>query len=199
MFADQGDHPAGHAIVATIAKLHLDSTVLPTLCSILNPTDPGAPCNLASVASWADTIKHKKPWSATMHYANADAADDHPPQVCQFPGPKGFQGEKNVNGLGAIRNNTDILGRWVQEGSDLDDPTASDALKFLIHFVGDMHQPFHTVARLKGANGISVKWGTHKTSEYARFWLFVEYTNPRGRVPRHVGYRCRQEGHGHYP
>jgi len=172
-FADQGDHPAGHAIVATIAELHLDSTVLPTLCSILNPTDPGAPCNLASVASWAD--KHKEPWSAPMHYANA--ADDHPPQVCQFPGPKGWLGEKNVNVLGAIRNNTDILGRWVQEGSDLRDSIASDALKFLIHFVGDMHMPFHTVARLKGANGMSVKWGTKTTSESARFWLFVEHNS----------------------
>ena len=171
----QDDHPAGHAIVATIAELHLDATVLPILCDILNPTSPGTSCNLASVASWADSIRDKLPWSAPMHYVNADDNDDHPPQVCKFPGPKGFQGGKNVNVLGAVRNNTDILAQWVQDGSDLDDPTASDALKFLIHFVGDMHQPFHTVARLQGANGISVKWGTEKTSEHNSPWLFVEH------------------------
>jgi len=163
-FAYQGDHPVGHAVVATIAELHLDSTVLPTLCSLLNPTSPGTSCSLASVASWADTIKDKKPWSAAMHYVNA--FDDHPPDLCLFPGTKGWQGDKNVNVLGAVRNNTDILGRWVQEGSNPDDPIASDALKFLIHFVGDMHQPFHTVGRLQGANGIIVKWGTEKTSEW---------------------------------
>jgi len=163
--ADHGDNPTGHAIVATIAELHLDATVLPTLCSILNPTTPGASCSLASVASWADAIKDKKPWSASMHYVNA--FDDYPPTLCLFPGTEGWQGGKNVNVLGAVRNNTDILSRWVQDGSDPNDPIASDALKFLIHFVGDTHQPFHTVARLEGANGISVKWGTEKTSERA--------------------------------
>jgi len=162
-FAEQGDNPTGHAIVATIAELHLDSTVLPTLCSILNPDSPGTPCTLASVASWADTIKNKKPWSASMHFVNA--LDDFPPKTCLFPGPKGWQGPKNVNVLGAIRNNTNILGHWVQGGSNLEDTVAADALKFLIHFVGDMHMPFHTVYRLRGANDIDVKWGSKTTSE----------------------------------
>jgi len=109
-----------------------------------------------------------------MHYVNAAIADDNPPQVCKFPGPKGFQGDKNVNVLGAIRNNTDILDQWVKDGSDLEDPIASDALKFLIHFAGDMHQPFHTVGRLLGANGISVKWGTKTTSKRTSLRSFAE-------------------------
>ena len=162
-FADQGNHPTGHAIVATVAELHLDPTVLPTLCSILN-SGPGTSCNLASVASWADVVRSKYPWSAPMHYVNA--VGDNPPQSCSF-GPKGWEGAKNANVLGAIRNNTDLLVRWVQEGSDLNDPIAADALKYLIHFAGDMHMPFHTVGRLQGANGVIVKWGTKKPSEYA--------------------------------
>jgi hypothetical protein len=30
------------------------------------------------------------------------------------------------------------------------------ALKFLVHFIGDIHQPFHTIADERGGNGISV-------------------------------------------
>ena len=177
VFVDRGNHPTGHAIVATIAELHLDSTVLPALCSILNTTDSRTPCTLASVASWADTVRPQKPWSAAMHYVNADKEDDHPPQTCRFPGPKGWSGDKDVNLLGAIRNNTNILGRWVQEGSNLKDSIAADALRFLIHFVGDLHMPFHTVVRLRGANDIKVRWGTKIFSEYARLQLLVEYAS----------------------
>jgi hypothetical protein len=166
-FADQDDCPAGHAIVATIAELHLEPTVLPTLCSILNSNNLGKSCSLASVASWADQYKSKMKWSAEMHYVNAVA--DHPPQLCTFPGAKGWEGAKDVNVLGAIRNTTNLLGQWVEKGSDLDDPVASEALKFLIHFVGDLHQPFHTVARARGANDVYVKWDGKKSRTCSSF------------------------------
>jgi len=100
-------------------------------------------------------------WSAPLHYANAVA--DHPPQLCLFPGSKGWEGQQNVNVLGGIRNTTDLLGHWVSEGSDPQDGVASEALKFLIHFVGDMHQPFHLVGRARGANDVFVRWDKRKT------------------------------------
>ena len=179
---DQADSPAGHAIAATIAELYLDPTVLPILCSILNPTDPGTSCSLASVASWADEIKRKKPWSSQMHYVNPVA--DHPPQLCLFPGAKGWEGKTDVNVLGAIRNTTDLLGRWVQEGSNPEDLVASEALKFLIHFVGDLHMPFHLVARAQGANEVFVRWGTRKTRKHSRLQLFVGHS---GKIELFVG------------
>jgi hypothetical protein len=102
-------------------------------------------------------------WSAPLHYVNPVA--DHPPQLCVFPGAKGWEGRKDANVLGAIRNTTDLLGKWVQEGSDPSDPVASEALKFLIHFVGDSHMPFHLTGREQGANGVWVKWRGKKSSE----------------------------------
>ena len=103
-------------------------------------------------------------WSAPIHYVNAVA--DHPPQLCVFPGAKGWEGAENVNVLGGIRNTTDLLGQWVQQGRHLEDPVANEALRFLIHFVGDMHMPFHLVARERGANDVYVKWTGKKSSEY---------------------------------
>jgi hypothetical protein len=154
--------------------MHLDPTVLPALCSILYPKEPGKSCSLASVASWADQVKKKKGWSAEMHYVNAVA--DHPPQLCLFPGVKGWEGQKDVNVLGAIRNTTNLLGQWVEGGSNPADPVASEALKFLIHFVGDMHMPLHLVGRARGANDVWVKWGKKtKVREYFCLQLFVEH------------------------
>jgi len=179
-FADQTGYPTGHGIVATIAELHLDPTVLPTLCSILGPSVPGEPCSLASVATWADEVRKNKTWSAPMHYINAIA--DHPPKPCLFPGAQGWDGDEDVNVLGAIRNTTNLLGRWVKQGSDLSDSVASEALKFLIHFVGDMHMPFHLVARGEGATTVFVKWSGERVSKcffFFRHGLFVGGTRPR--------------------
>lgn len=103
-------------------------------------------------------------WSAPLHFVNPVA--DHPPQICPFPGTKGWEGAKGANVLGAIRNTTDVLARWVQEGSNPADPVANEALRFLIHFAGDVHMPFHLVGRARGGNDVYVKWGGKKVSKY---------------------------------
>jgi hypothetical protein len=45
------------------------------------------------------------------------------------------------------------------------DDVASEALKFLIHFVGDMHQPLHLTGRDRGGNSISVLFDRRHTSK----------------------------------
>jgi len=42
--------------------------------------------------------------------------------------------------------------------SDINAPrdTRIEALKFLVHFVGDVHQPFHAIREAAGGNGIAV-------------------------------------------
>jgi len=174
--ADRGDR-TGHAIVATIAELRLNNGILPILLSILNHTDSGTP-SLASVASWADEIQ--RPETGPWHYVKA--VHDNPPESCRFPGPKerleDGQWVEDVGGanvLGAIRKYTDILRQSRNNGSTLDNTEVSEALKFLIHFVGDMHQPFHTVTRLRGGNDAEVKWRNKITSKSSGPWLFVEH------------------------
>ncbi|KAH8977743.1 S1/P1 nuclease-domain-containing protein [Lactarius hatsudake] len=44
------------------------------------------------------------------------------------------------------------------------DERASEALKFLIHFVGDMHQPLHLTGRNRGANGVKVSFDGRNTN-----------------------------------
>lgn len=122
----------GHEIVTTIAQIHLHPTVIPKLCTIFNytSTDPSTPqCHLAPFATWADRVRFNYRWSAAMHYVGA--VEDHPSDVCAFPGGKGWEGKENINVLSAIRNTTNILRDW--EGGY--DNLSNEALKFLIHFV----------------------------------------------------------------
>jgi len=147
---------AGHEMVATIAQMYLHPTVLPTLCSILDEPH----CHLAPIATWADKIKFRMRWSAALHYVGA--IDDYPPNDCAYPGPSGWAGKKEINVLDGIKNVTGLLADWVNQ--DANDATASEALKFLVHFLGDMHQPLHLTGRDRGGNSAKVVWDKRHTN-----------------------------------
>ncbi|KAJ7162185.1 phospholipase C/P1 nuclease [Mycena filopes] len=159
---------AGHEIVATIAQIHLHPSVFPTMCAILNFTSPNPtepPCHLAPIAAWADTQRPKMPWSGPLHYVGA--VDDYPSQTCAFPGPRGWEGQDGVNVLGGVRNVTDILVDWVAANTAGAAPgygMANEALKFLVHLLGDMHMPLHLTGRDRGGNSIPVFFGARKTN-----------------------------------
>ncbi|KAG7086583.1 hypothetical protein E1B28_002529 [Marasmius oreades] len=154
---------AGHEIVATIAQIHLHPTVLPTICEILNftSTNPNEPqCHLAPIAAWADKLKYRMRWSAAMHYVGA--LDDHPSQTCAFPGTRGWAGRKDINVLGAIQNTTGILEGYMKGERNIN--AANEALKFLVHFLGDLHMPLHLTGRDRGGNSVKVLFDGRQTS-----------------------------------
>jgi len=133
--------------------MYLHPSVLPKLCDILDftSTNPNEPqCHLAPIAAWADRIRWKERWSAPLHYVGG--VGDHPSETCLFPGPNGWAGHKDMNVLGALRNDTGILEEW--EGGD--DERSNSALKFLVHFLGDMHMPLHLTGRDRGGNSVQV-------------------------------------------
>jgi len=163
---------AGHEIIATIAEIYLHPTVMPTICAILD--EDAKPCHLASIATWADRVRWQMRWSAPLHYVGA--VDDHPSDHCVFPGERGWKGRANMNVLGAIRNVSGILEDWVEAReskyvgngrasiSGEGDPTAAEALKFLVHFIGDMHMPLHLTGRERGGNGVKVTFDGRATN-----------------------------------
>ena len=143
---------AGHEIVATIAQIHLHPSTIEQICEILPEY---ADCHLAPIASWADKVRMHMRWSSSLHYVNGRG--DHPAQRCVF-GEESWMGTPGHNVLSAIRNTT----MWLEKGY----PGAEEALKFLVHFVGDMHQPLHLTGRDKGGNGAKVKFDGRITSEF---------------------------------
>ncbi|RDB18622.1 Endonuclease 2 [Hypsizygus marmoreus] len=171
---------AGHEIVATIAQIHLHPTVFPTVCNILNftSTNPDEPqCHLAPIAAWADQIRYRMRWSAPLHYVGA--LDDYPSQTCVFPGERGWAGRQGGNVLGAVRNVTNILEDW-QESSD---NAANEALKFLVHFLGDLHMPLHLTGRNRGGNGNKVRFDGRITNLHS-LWDGLLIAKAIRQVPR---------------
>lgn len=152
---------AGHAIVATIAQSLLHPAVRTHLCTILpsftSYTSPyprkGAPhthCHLATLASWPDTAKWRMPWSGHLHYVNP--VHDEPPETCTY-GEQGFTDQDNV--LTGLVNYT----RQLRDGTGAERDVA---LRFVTHFVGDLHQPLHLTGRARGGNDVWVRYEGRK-------------------------------------
>jgi len=121
----------GHALVADIAQAFLDSSSQKQVNYLLSAVNG----SMAAVASWADEIRSQKEykWSATLHYINT------PDWLCNYNHQRDCtsDGMPNFCVAGAISNYTNRL------TENLSFFQLNEALKFLIHFVGDIHQPLH--------------------------------------------------------
>ncbi|KAF3765053.1 S1 nuclease, partial [Cryphonectria parasitica EP155] len=105
---------------------------------------------LAEVATWADSIRYTKwgHYTGIFHFIDAK---DSPPASCTVDLDRDCKKDGCV--VTAIQNyTTQILDPAV--------PTwlRAQAAKFVIHFVGDIHQPLHDEDVARGGNGIHVLW-----------------------------------------
>jgi len=114
----------GHQVVALIAQSRLTSAAQAEVGRLL-ALEPGA--TLSSVSTWAD--EHRNPATAKWHYVN------FPRGNCEFDAVRDCPDGHCV--VAAINRQTQIL------GSATSDEHKLQALKFLVHFWGDIHQPLH--------------------------------------------------------
>jgi nuclease S1 len=124
----------GHQVIAILAKAQLNAKASAEVARLL-ALEPGA--TLESVSTWAD--EHRNPASAPWHYVN------FPRGSCTFNAQRDCPDGKCV--VTAIERQLAILG-----GHGSDDQRLH-ALKYLVHLVGDVHQPLHAGYRDdKGGN-----------------------------------------------
>ena len=141
--------PEGHRVVADIARDHLNAQTRRTLIQLLGDDD------LASISNWADEIRRERRETYGWHFVdipwNADGFSES--RDCYKPterDPSSFSDHHNC-----------IVDRIAVFEQVLADRQASradrvEALKFLVHFVGDVHQPLHAVGRARGGNDIYI-------------------------------------------
>jgi hypothetical protein len=130
--------PQGHRLVALVAANHLSPAARQAVRALLGPD------TLADVAVWADAYvadghRDTAPW----HYVNLPA--DGAPYV---PGRDCPRGNCVIERIGD--NQTRLANR------SLDRADRATALKFVVHFVGDLHQPFHAIGVNRGGNAIPI-------------------------------------------
>lgn len=148
----------GHRMVGELAQRHLDPAAQAEVARLLaGEPDP----SLAGVATWADDLRNDDPerFKATSrwHYINAQGGG------CAFDVARDCPDGNCV--VAAIEAQRAIL-------ADRKQPLEArrDALKFIVHLVGDAHQPMHAGNRTdSGGNKFQVSLRTPmQPEEYAK-------------------------------
>jgi len=107
----------------------------------------GANHSLASIASWADDIRDSRPETYNWHFVDLPINADHydPATQCVADDKKG---DCIIAELARLSGEVRCAPTDAQR---------RDALRFAVHFIGDIHQPLHTVLEAGGGNGIPVE------------------------------------------
>jgi hypothetical protein len=130
----------GHRAVATIAQKHLTSNTAYLVSAYLKGE------SMAEVSTWADENRSKE--TAPWHFLNLPLGLSHQ----QFVDAVSKQGNDNV--YTAILKAEACL-----KDNKLSANQKNEALKYLIHLVGDAHQPMHISRKEdKGGNTIQVRF-----------------------------------------
>jgi hypothetical protein len=115
----------GHRLIAEVAETQFSTAARAEVARLL-AVEPGA--TLASISTWPDEVR--SPSTASWHYLN-------------FPRDAGCVYDADrmcIEGMcvvGAIERQVAIL------ASKAPDETRLKALKYVVHFVADVHQPLH--------------------------------------------------------
>jgi hypothetical protein len=152
--------PKGHAIVADIAASRLTPIAKQNLQSLLG-TD-----SLASIASWADSVRKQRDESYDWHFVDIpkDAAGFSEERDCFRPQDKHKDAQTDHHNC--------VVDRIEMFQKNLGDEKASradrlEALKWIVHFVGDLHQPLHAIDEAHGGNDIKLSvFGSPKCGDY---------------------------------
>ena len=142
----------GHRVVGHLAEFELTDTAREQVRALL-----GHDRNLGDVGPWADWVRDDRPATAPLHYINGPT-DRIEPRETDYALEQG-----NVYSA--------ILG-YAERLADTDRPERErrEALKFLVHFIGDLHQPLHAgFAEDRGGNTIAAVYQGAVTSLH-RYW-----------------------------
>jgi hypothetical protein len=150
MFAPSGAFAwgaEGHEVVALIALRELSPAARTQVARLL-----GGEAMLVHESNWADEIRDQRRDTGPWHYVDIplrapgyDSGRDCPDRDCV---------------VAQIENDVRILGN-----RGLDKDARADALRFLVHFVADVHQPLHAEDNDdKGGNDVRTLLGRERTN-----------------------------------
>lgn len=138
----------GHEIVGDLAQRQLNPKAQAEVQRLL-AAEPVP--TLAGVSNWADTLRDSDPdrfkQTSRMHYINFPRG-----AACEFAPARDCPDGLCV--IGGINKNFTIL-----SDKNRSDQERTDALKFLVHFIGDIHQPMHAAySDDRGGNSFQINY-----------------------------------------
>jgi hypothetical protein len=174
----------GHSIVGRIAELRLSEKAQEALAELTDRSLADVP-----ISSWADTITHQNvfPLNAFWHYV------DVPYDAEEFDAEREAKAvakrvSKTVMEIGTKNNVIDQIEVWKGVLSNPKETRFKrfTALRFLVHFIGDIHQPLHCISRDDaGGNGVQVTFlGTYDPHvKLHQVWDTTLVNLARGKTP----------------
>jgi hypothetical protein len=170
----------GHSVVAQIARGYLTPKAAAAVDALL-ASDPDALTapDLGARASWADAWRKDHRDTTEWHFADVEL--DHPDlEAACF----GFPASATPASAGPAKDC--VVGRLDAFEKELADPATDPAervlaFKFVLHFVGDLHQPLHAADNQdKGGNCVPLALGGPRTVNLHSYWdtVIVEAIEP---------------------
>lgn len=148
----------GHYSICKIAEPLLSEKTSEAVKKLLPEYAEG---DLASLCSWADHMRFRYPWSSPLHFI--DTLD----KKCSYVYSRdchNAQGEMGMCLEGAIQNYTSQLETYGRRTTG-ENYNLTEALLFLSHFMGDVHQPLHVgFTTDEGGNTIILHWYGQKSN-----------------------------------
>jgi hypothetical protein len=154
--------PAGHRIAGDLAEQRL------CLAARTNVKSLGGGESLADLGLWADQIRDEPKWKSSRpwHYMN----------VADVPPGSGLAAARTAIDKFVHPREGDVLealARFSKALADTKKPLdqRAEALRFVVHFVVDIHQPLH-VGRASdhGGNDVEVRAGNKAPVNLHHFW-----------------------------
>ncbi len=177
----------GHRMIAAIAAQNLKPAAAAEVKALLDEGE-----TLESVASWADEVRGSRPESSTWHYINIHV------KVSRTPGSRG-EWKQYCPPTGCVASAIDEMTLKLKDRR-LGRQQRAEALKFLMHFISDMHQPLHSGDMDdRGGNGVAVIYKDRATNLHSlwdlallRDWLAARPAE-KARLERGPGFWARRE------
>ncbi|KID84231.1 Phospholipase C/P1 nuclease, core [Metarhizium guizhouense ARSEF 977] len=175
----------GHDTTAYLASHFVSSPTRDYLKRLLRDQDDDY---LAKVATWADQVRGLQAWKYTGKFHFIDAHDDPTHGSCQVDYARDCKEGGCI--ISALANYTDrardrALPRIERER----------AFKFLVHFIGDLHQPLHNEDVARGGTQIKVRWQKRQYNLHA-VWdtrILEQITQHSGKDRRQTAMRWADE------
>lgn len=140
----------GHRLVAGVAAKHLTPMARRNVKALLGTE------SLADVASWADDYRPLETQTGPWHYTDLPAKSDTYDRDRDCPMQPGVKaGARNDKWRDCATDRILFFEAQLRDNT-LDPIDRAVALKYLVHFVGDIHQPLHASGVEAGGNGIPV-------------------------------------------
>ncbi len=145
----------GHRTVAEVATQLVQPATKKRINELLNGQ------SMASVSTWSDAVREKPEWSYTAWY-HFEKIEDNQGYLDNLKGLP--QDQQDLGGV--VMAILQAERQFLSKNSSSTDK--ANALKFIIHFVADIHQPLHTGRpEDKGGNKIPRVWNGFKTNLHA--------------------------------